>query len=78
MTITREIKLKDFTFWSGAVANRRKLTDEECDKLEQFIEDLGDEPWSATELNDAMWFDFENICDWLSLDYEEVMARKDD
>lgn len=76
MTLTFEKKLKDFTFWSGAASNRAKLTDDECDRLEQFIEDLGEEPWSTTELNDAMWFDFESICEWLGLDYEEVMARE--
>ena len=59
-----------------AASNRAKLTDDECDRLEQFIEDLGEEPWSTTELNDAMWFDFESICEWLGLDYEEVMARE--
>ena len=76
MTITIEKKLKDFHFWSGAASNRAKLTDNECDQLEQIIEDTCEEPWSATELNDAMWFDFENLCDWLGLDYEEVMARE--
>lgn len=76
MTMTIEKKLRDFTFWAGAATNAAKLTYEELDRLEQFIEDLGDDPWSTTEVNDMMWFDFENVCDWLGLDYEEVMARE--
>jgi len=76
MTMTIEKKLRDFHFWSGAATNAAKLTPEELDRLEQFIEDLGDDPWSTTEVNDMMWFDFENVCDWLGLDYEEVMARE--
>jgi len=76
MTMTIEKKLRDFHFWSGAATNAAKLTPEELDRLEQFIEDLGDDPWSTTEVNDMMWFDFENVCDWLDLDYEEVMARE--
>lgn len=77
MTVTKEISLKTFTFWCGAAANRAKLTDDECDRLEKLIEAAGDgEPWSVTELNDMMRFNFETVCDWLDLDYEEVMARE--
>ena len=81
MTMTIEKKLKDFHFWSGAATNAAKLTSEELDELESQLEDIilinEDEPWSTTEVNDLMWFQFEDICDWLGLDYEEVMARKD-
>ena len=76
MTMTIEKKLKDFTFWGGAATNAAKLAPEELDRLEDFIEEMiGDEPWSTTEVNDMMWFDFENVCEWLDLDYEEVMTR---
>jgi hypothetical protein len=34
------------------------------------------DPWTTTEINDLMWFDFENVCARLGLDYEEVMARE--
>ena len=80
MTMTIEKKLRDFHFWSGAATNAAKLSYEELDQLEEQLEEMiGDEePWSATEVNDWMWFDFEDICnDWLGIDYEEVMARKD-
>lgn len=78
MTMTIEKKLRDFHFWSGAAANAAKLTPEELDTLESELEDIIDEkePWSTTEINDLMWFQFEDVCEWLGLDYEEVMARE--
>jgi len=78
MTMTMEKKLRDFHFWSGAAANAAKLTPEELDTLESALEDMIDEkePWSTTEVNDLMWFQFEDVCEWLGLDYEEVMARE--
>lgn len=77
MTMTIEKKLRDFHFWSGAATNAAKLTPEELDTLESELEDMIDEkePWSTTEINDLMWFQFEDVCEWLGLDYEEVMAR---
>ena len=79
MTMTTEKKLRDFNFWSGAATNAAKLTGEELDRLEEQLEEIGDfkdEPWSTTEINDLMWFQFEDICDWLGLEYEEVLARE--
>ena len=79
MTMTIEKKLRDFNFWSGAATNAAKLTYEELDRLEEQLEEIGDEkeePWSITEINDFVWFQFEDACEWLGLDYEEVMTRK--
>ena len=79
MTMTIEKKLRDFHFWSGAATNAAKLTPEELDTLEEQLEEVNDEReiiWSTTEINDFMWFDFETVCEWLGLDWEEVMARE--
>lgn len=78
MTMTIEKKLRDFTFWGGAATNAAKLTPEELDQLENILEEVqwGEDPWSETTINDELWFDFENVCNWLELDYEEVMARE--
>ena len=79
MTMTIEKKLRDFRFWSGAASNAAKLTPEELDEIEARLEELKDyneEPWSTTEINDIFWFQMEDICEWLGLDYEEVMARE--
>jgi len=81
MTMTIEKKLRDFHFWNGAATNAAKLTLEELDQLEAELEEIyvtnDDEPMSVTKINDLMWFDFEMICEWLDLEYEEVVARKD-
>jgi len=81
MTMTIEKKLRDFHFWGGAAHNAAKLTPEELDQLEAELEEIneanGDEPMSTTEVNDFMWFNFEMVCEWLGLDYEEVMARSE-
>lgn len=79
MTMTIEKKLRDFHFWSGAATNAAKLTPEELDQLEDQLDQINDEretPWSTTEINDFMWFDFETVCEWLGLDWEEVEARE--
>lgn len=79
MTMTIEKSLKDFHFWGGAATNAAKLTPEELDSIEEQLEELIDEtsePWSVTEVNDFFWFQFEDACEWLGLDYEEVMARE--
>ena len=78
MTITIEKKLRDFDFWSGAADNAAKLTCNELDMLEILLEEenMDIDPWTETEINDLMWFDFESVCARLGLDYEEVMARE--
>lgn len=79
MTMTIEKSLRDFHFWGGAASNAAKLTSEELDSIEEQLEELIDEtsePWSVTEVNDFFWFQFEDVCEWLGLDYEEVMARE--
>ena len=80
MTMTIEKKLRDFHFWSGAATNAAKLTPEELDQLDGILDELNEpsgDYMSTTEVNDLMWFQFEDVCEWLGLDWEEVMARKD-
>jgi len=78
MTMTIEKSLRDFQFWGGAATNAAKLTPEELDQVEEDIESVsfGEEYWSTTDINDFFWFQFEDVCEWLGLDYEEVMARE--
>ena len=78
MTMTIEKNLRDFHFWGGAAAKAAKLTPEELDEIETQLEEIKDyneEPWSTAEVNDIFWFQFEDVCEWSGLDYEEVMAR---
>lgn len=76
MIITYEKSLKDFDFWSGAEDNAAKLTSDELDQLDDMLSSSREEPWDETEINDLMRFDFDMVCEWLGLDYDEVMARE--
>lgn len=78
MTITREVNLKDFNFWGGAEDNAALLTTEELDQLEETLENIRErDSWDETEINDLMRFEFEQVCEMLELDYDEVMARNE-
>lgn len=70
MKITSEISLRNFEFWSGAKDNADKLTCEQLDKVEQYMESIDEDGWSDTSVNDLFWFDFETILSWLNLDEE--------
>lgn len=78
--MTIEKSLRDFNFWSNAANNAAKLTPEELDAVEEILEETLDwdrnEPYSTTEINDLFRYSFETVCEWLGLDYEEVMARE--
>lgn len=58
MTYKVEKSLKDFDFWSGAIANAKNLTNEEFDTIESYLEESG-ELMTETEINDFFWFDME-------------------
>lgn len=78
MTLKREVSIEDFEFWDGAADNIIKLTLDECAQLDSILEDMySEELLSETDLNDLIWFDFEQVCEWLGLNYDEVMKRDD-
>lgn len=79
MKVTYEIDLADFEFWGGAKKNAQKLTRDEFKQVEWYLEELGaydGEIWTETEINDMLWFQFEDICQAIGLDYDEVEARE--
>lgn len=75
MKTTCDIELRNFEFWSGAIDNRRRFTDEEMDQIEYILEDVYYEGIDETTLNDIMWFEPETLCEWLDLDFEEWLNR---
>ena len=74
MTIKKEIELKDFEAWGGAVETLRKLTDEEIKQVEAAFEEQEIE-CTETELNDYLWFETDDICELLGISEEEWDAR---
>ena len=78
MKILIENSLSDFEFWSGAEDFAAKLTDAELASIEPIIEELYPEGIGKTELNDLFWFEPETICEWIGLNYDEVMEREEE
>ena len=76
MKIYREESLSGFEFWSGAKDFAEKLTDNEFDQIEDNLTELYPDGMDETELNDLFRFEPETVCEWLGLDYDEVMERE--
>lgn len=77
MKIYKEESLSNFEFWSGAKSFAERLSDDEFDIIEAFLETEYPDGMSETEINDFFWFEDEFICsDILCVDYEEVMERE--
>jgi len=74
MTITKELDLVNFTFWSGA--KQHEFTYNELKDIENVLEDLFyDKPASETDINDLFWFEEEILCEYIGLDYNEYTNR---
>lgn len=73
MTITKEIKLKDFDFWGEAIDTAEVLTDEDFDIIEAYLEEC--DTMDETELNDFFWFDNNFIASEL-LGYDDFEQLK--
>ena len=72
MIITKEIDLKDFEPWSGAVTRFNRL--EELDLLDEFesmLEELFPEGLDETRINDLLWFESDWIFETLGVSEEE-------
>ena len=76
MKIYKEEILSNLGFWIGAKDFADKLTDNELDQVEVILTDIYPDGMDETELNDLFRFEPETVCDWLGLDYDEVMERE--
>ena len=73
MKITSEISLEDFEAWSGGRDTLDVLTSDQCSTLESIIEDMYYDGIDETQLNDILWFEKDNIADWLGFrDWEHL------
>lgn len=71
MKIVDEIDLADYDgCWSQGMRNFERLTGDERRRLGNILGELYPEGMTPAELNDLLWFDFESVCRWLSLDYD--------
>ena len=75
MKISSYTALPHFEFWSGGADNAKLLTYDELVVLDELLEDIYPDGLNETQLNDLLWFDFELVCEWLGLDFDEVNER---
>ena len=72
MLVTREISIKDFEAWSGAVNTWDRIIEEnKVDEFDSMIEELYPDGISETQLNDMLWFESDWIYECLGISEEE-------
>lgn len=77
MKVTKNINLRNFDFWSGALALSENLTLEELEQIEFCLEDFfHDRTPTETEINDLFWFEEDFICELIGTTPEEVLERE--
>ena len=79
MKITKEIDLRNFEPWSGAVDTFDKIYNaDKIDELEWILEDLYPDGIDETQLNDLLWFDDEWILETLGIDKDDEGDEDDE
>ena len=77
MTITYELDLNSFEAWSGAKDTLDRIQREgKCAELENILEDLYPDGMTETQLNDLLWFDSEQVYEWLGIRSEEQIEKE--
>ena len=76
MSIITETRLLDFKFWGGAVPVAKRLTLQELDQLEQWLEEDGT-PLHAVDINDFFWFETEYVLKAIHVDENTFWAREE-
>ena len=72
MKLIIETSLRDFQAWSGAVETKERILKEgKEEEFEMLIDELCYKCPTATELNDYLWFDSEEIYISLGIKEEE-------
>ena len=77
MTITYELDLNSFQAWSGAKDTLDRIQREgKCAELENVLEELYPDGMTETQLNDLLWFDSEQVYEWLGIRSEEQIRKE--
>lgn len=77
MTITYDLNLNSFNAWSGAVDTLNRVQREgKCEELESVLEELYPDGMTETQLNDLLWFDSEQVYEWLGIRSEEQIEKE--
>lgn len=71
MKVITETTLRDFEAWGGAVETKERIIKEgKEEEFEQLIDELCYKCPTATEVNDYLWFDSEEIYRCLGIEVE--------
>lgn len=73
MTVSRELNLVNFKFWSGAKYHSFKHS--ELKEIENSLEELYPEGTTETTINDLFWFEEQFLCECIGLNFEEYENR---
>lgn len=72
MIVYKDISLRDFEPWSGAVDTYNRIYNEgKLDKLEAVLEDLYPDGVDETTINDLLWFEEDTVFEWLGIRAEQ-------
>lgn len=68
--------VKDFAFWCGAYEVASRLTYDELDELDELLGELTEiEDFTATHINDFVWFELLDYWEWTDEQQEEFWKR---
>ena len=71
MKVYQEIGIRDFEAWSGAVATKDLIIENNKeDEFDALIEELYPDGIDETQLNDILWFDDEWVLESLGIEKE--------
>lgn len=72
MKIITERSFERFDAWSGGKDTQDRIIEAgKADQFESIIEDMYPDGLTDTELNDLLWFDSEQVFEWLGITDEE-------
>ena len=72
MKIISELSIINFEAWSGAIDTVKKIIEEDkVNDFDSYIEECYPDGLTDTELNDILWFDSENVFEYLGISEEE-------
>lgn len=78
MKIICEKSLENFEAWSGGKDTMNDLSNSDCERLEQHIEEIYPDGITDTQLNDFLWFERDTIADLLGYRSYEALMNQDD
>lgn len=79
MLVTREISIKDFEAWSGAVSTWDRIIEENKeDEFDSMIEELYPDGIDETDLNDLLWFESDWIYEALGISSEDEEEEEEE